>query len=253
MPEEAIARISYPDSKAFQGMVEALSKIIDEVSMKLGSEGARIRALDPAKIALIDIRLPPSAFLEYSVEEEASIGFNVSSLLKLLKRGKRGDRLEIEARGDRVTITITGDVVRRYTILNLDVVEPEIPEARFSFNVSATLLADLVKNAIRDAEAVGDTVEFEAPNDSELYIKGVGPEGSGAVTKLTAETGQLIEYSVSEHSRARYSIDYLKHVLSLTKVADLATVEFSTDAPLRLGFSLPGEGRVEYLLAPKLE
>jgi len=230
--DEAIARISYPDSKAFQSMIEALAKIIDEVSMRLTAEGMRIRALDPAKIALIDIRLPPSAFL---------------------KRGKRGDRLEIEAKGDRVTITMVGDVVRRYSILNLDVLEPEIPEARFSFNASATLMADLVKNAIRDAEAVGDTVEFDAPDTTVFYIRGVGPEGSGAETRLTAETDQLIEYNVSEASKARYSIDYLKHVLSLTKVADLVTVEFSTDAPLRLGFSLPGEGRVEYLLAPKLE
>ncbi|RUM47707.1 MAG: DNA polymerase sliding clamp, partial [Hyperthermus sp.] len=49
-----------------------------------------------------------------------------------------------------------------------------------------------------------------------------------------------------------YSIEYLKHILSLTKVADTITIEYSNDMPLRLRFQLPAGGTIEYLLAPKI-
>ncbi len=254
LAETQAARLSYPDAKAFQNIVEALSKIIDEVAMRITPEGVRIRAMDPAKIALIDIWLPASSWLEYSVEEEAVAGFNVSGLLKLLKRGRRGDRLDLEIDAEKIRISMVGDIVKRYRVNNLEVLEPEIPaELPFSFKVSATMLADLVKEAVRDAETVGDTLELDAPDASMLVIRGIGPEGGGVEARLSPEAGQLIEYRVDEPSKARYSIDYLKYVLSLTKVADMVTLEFSTDSPLRLRFTMPSEGRVDYLLAPKME
>ncbi len=255
MPAETMAaKISYPDAKAFQNIVEALSKIIDEVSLKLTPEGARIRAMDPAKIALIDIWLPSSAFLEYSVEEEVTAGFNVAGLLKLLRRGRRGDRLDLEVTPEKITVRMVGDVVKKYVFNNLEVLEPEIPgELPFTFKVSATILADLFKEAVKDAETVGETMELEAPDENTLYIRGVGAEGGGVEARLTVEAGQIIEYRVEEPCKSRYSIDYLKYVLSLTKVADTAILEFSSNSPLRLRFTMPSEGRVDYLLAPKIE
>lgn len=244
-------RISYPDVKSFQSILEALSKLIDEVALVVSPEGVRAKALDAAQVALIDINFPPEAFLEFDVEEEVRIGFNVSTLLKLLKRGKKGDRLEITVEGDKVVYTVAGVAVRRYKLLNLDVAVPEIPEARLDFNVVASLIVDPLKNAIRDAETVGDTIEFEASSDEALVIRGKGV--ALTETKISRESGALTELIVKEPSKSAYSIDYLKHVIALTRVADVVKLEFSSQMPLKLEFRLPGEARVAYLLAPKME
>ncbi len=245
-----LARLSYPDAKSFYNILDALSKIVDEVSMHITRDGVKAVALDPARIALIQIEMSPETFLEYEInEDDVKLGFNVANIAKIVKRGKKGDKVDIEVEADRVTWSIVGATIKRYRVLNLDVPEPEIPEAQFEFNVHAAVIVDPVKNALKDAEAVGDTVELEAPDETQLIIRGVGAATSE--TRIRSDTPAVVEFEVKEPSKSAYSLDYLKHVLSLTKVADTVVIEFSSNMPLRLQFRLPAGGTVTYLLAPK--
>lgn len=245
----AKARVSYPDVKSFHNILDALSKIVDEVSMDVTPEGVKAVAIDPAHVAMITIDLPPESFVEYDVAEEAKLGFNVANVSKIVGRGKKGDKLEIEVEEDKVTWTILGAVVKRYKMVNLDVPVPEVPQASLEFKNKVAVISDTFKNALRDAEAVGDTVEFEAVDESTLMIRGVG--AAVAEAKITSDSPAVAEFSIGEPGKAAYSIDYLKYVLSLTRVADTIIIEFSPDMPLRLQFKLPAGGTVTYLLAPK--
>lgn len=247
----ARARLSYPDAKSFYNMLDSISKIVDEVTMIITNEGVRAVALDPAHVALITIELPPESFIEYEVEdEEVRLGFNVANTAKLIKRGKKGDKLDIEVDDERVTWSIVGATIKRYRVLNLDVPVPEIPEAQLEFKIRIAMIVDPFKNALKDAEAVGDTVELEALDESTFVIRGVG--AATAEAKIRSDSPAVVEFSVDEPGKSAYSIDYLKHVVSLTKVADTISIEFSQDMPLRLQFQLPAGGKVTYLLAPKV-
>ena len=105
----ARARLSYPDAKSFYNMLDAISKIVDEVTMIITNDGVKAIALDPAHVALITIELPPESFIEYEVEgDEVKLGFNVANTTKLIKRGKKGDKLDIEVDDERVTWSIVG-------------------------------------------------------------------------------------------------------------------------------------------------
>jgi proliferating cell nuclear antigen len=244
------ARLSYPDAKSFYNILESLSKIVDEVAMIIKPEGVKAIALDPAHVALITIELLPESFIEYEVEgDEVKLGFNVTNTAKIIKRGKKGDKLDIEVTDEDVRWSIVGTTIKRFKVLNLDVPLPEIPEAGFEFTVKLSMIVDPFKNALKDAEAVGDTVELEAKDETLFIIRGIGATVSE--TKIRSDTPAVVEYEVKEPSKSAYSIDYLKHILSLTKVADMITIEFSSDMPLRLQFQLPAGGKVEYLLAPK--
>lgn len=246
----ATARLSYPDAKSFYTILDSLSKIVDEVSMIIRKDGVEAIALDPAHVALIKIELPPESFIEYELEgEEARLGFNVANTVKILKRGKKGDKLDIEVTDDRVRWSIVGATIKRYTVLNLDVPVPEIPETSLEFKIRVAMIVDPFKNALKDAEAVGDTVELEAVDENTLIIRGVG--AAIAETKISRDSPAVVEFDVQEPGKSAYSIEYLKHVVGLTKVADTIVVEFSQDMPLRLEFQLPAGGKVTYLLAPK--
>ncbi len=239
----------YPEAKYFKSIVDSLAKLVDEVAIRVNEDGFHLKALDPARIALIEIYLPATSFLTYEVEGEETIGLSMANLGKLLTRIKKGDQFEISSSEDYVTVTIHALIKRTYRFRNLEIPVPEIPEASLEFDVEAQVLADTVKHAIKDAEAVGDTVEFEAKDDTALYIRGRG--GAFAEMKITRDMPALIDLVVNKPSRSAYSIEYLKHVLALTKIAEATTIKFSTDAPIYLEFLLVGEGRVRYLLAPK--
>ncbi|OYT40199.1 MAG: DNA polymerase sliding clamp [Desulfurococcales archaeon ex4484_58] len=242
-----MARIVYPEAKYIKEIVDVLGKLVDEVAFQLTPDALVVKAIDPAKVALIDIYIPQTAFLEYDVSEEETAGLSASSLSKLLKKVKKGDRFVMNTTEDRVEIIIESVSKRIYRFRNLEIPLPEIPEAQLEFNVEAQLLIDVIKQAIKDAEAVGDYLEIEAPNNETLYLRGKG--ATVAETKLVSGMPALLSLEVKEPSKSTYQLEYLKYVAGLTKIAELANLRFSSDAPLELEFSL-GEGRVKYLLAP---
>lgn len=247
-----VATIVFPEATQFKSIVEALYKLVDECLVRFDSEGMKLRALDPAHVSLISVYIPSTAFEEYDVDGEARFGFITSNLLKLLKRASKGSRLVLNVGEDKVDLEFRGVVKKTYTFTNLDVAEVDIPESRLQFNVEAIVLSDPIRNAVRDAEVLGDTLEFKAENEEELVLRS-GEGESSFEARISRESGALISLRVDEPSKSKYSIEHLKSVLALTRVADTVEVNFSTNMPLNLKFPLPGEGRVEFLLAPKIE
>lgn len=246
------AHIAYPDAKAFRTVMEALAKIVDEVAMHISQEELRIKAIDPAHIALIEIHLPSTSFIEYELETDAGEvvgGISIANMFKVIKRARKGEKLDIDITDENIVLTITSTAIKKYTFKNIEVSEPEIPEAVMEFKVRALIIADALKNALKDAEAVGDTLEIEVPSGEELIFRG---KGAGFTeTKITSGSPALLELEVKEASKSAYSVEYLKHVAALMKIADTIQLEYSSQMPIRLQFNLPGEGKVVYLLAPK--
>jgi len=242
-----MAKLVYPEAKYFKEIIDALGKLVDEVAFQLKPEGLKVVAMDPAKVSLIRIDIPATAFLEYDVEAEQVAGLSTASLSKMLKRIKKGDKFVLRVEEDRVDVVIESIGRRVYRFRNLEVPIPEIPEAQLEFNVQAQLLVDALKQALKDAETVGEVLEVEAPNSETLYLRGIG--AAVAETKLVVGMPALLSLEVKEPSKARYQVEYLKHIVGITKIAELATLRFSTEAPLELEFRF-GEARVNYLLAP---
>ncbi|ADI32183.1 DNA polymerase sliding clamp [Staphylothermus hellenicus] len=242
-----MARIVYPEAKYIREMITALGKLVDEVAFKITPEALIVKAIDPARVALIDIYLPQTAFLEYDVSEEVVAGLSSANLSKLLKKVKKGDKFVMDVTEEQITITIESTIRRIYRFRNLEVPVPEIPEAKLEFNVEAQVLVDVVKHAIKDAETVGDLLEIEASDQETLYLRGRGV--SMTETKLVVGMPALLNLEVKEPGKSAYQLEYLKHIVNLTKIAELAILRFSSNMPLELEFSL-SEGRVKYLLAP---
>ncbi|ALU11929.1 DNA polymerase [Ignicoccus islandicus DSM 13165] len=246
-------RIVYPETKVFQSMVEALGKIVNEVALIADEEGIVMKALDPAQVALIQVKINKDVFLEYEVEGRESIGFNIANVLKFMKRAKKGYQLELgtEEGGSKFRIMLRGTLIKKYTILNLDVPEPEVPDlSSLNYSVKGSILASVLGNAIKDIEAISDTVYFEAPDTDTLLIKS-GEGEAASVTKLTRASTALIELEVNEPAKGAYDVSFLKNVVSLTKVSDTIDFMFGNDTPLYLKFSIIAGGEVEYLLAPQ--
>lgn len=240
------------EAKVFKELVDGVSKIIDEGLFLISESGVRLRGMDPARVALVDIEIPSSSFFDYYVAEDVDrveMGVNMEVLRGIVARAKKGDQLEVKVAEDRILFVVESSVLRRYILPNLEVVV-EVPEdINLDFDVEAVLIADVVSKTLKDVELVGDIVEFEAGEDY-LIIRSVGGERRRVETRLTRESPALLDLNVKEPSSSRYDVGYLKKMLNIAKIAESVEVSFSSEKPLMMVFKSPDGGRITYLLAP---
>lgn len=241
-------KISFPDASVFKGMFDTISKLIDEVKIVFEPDFMQIRAMDTASVAMVDVRFPKEAFTEYQVEEATSVGVNLSTLVKALKKAKRGDKFELETDDEQVVIRLIGTAKKEFRFRNMEVPVSEIPEAKLEFDVKLTLLTEPLKQALKDAQLISESVTLYFDGEERLVISATG-ETKYEMT-LTKASGSVVEAEAKKEAKSTYNIEYLINILSLTKLTDSVKVEFSSNMPIKIGFDLTGGGTLVYLLAP---
>jgi len=245
---EYLLKASHPSAKTFITMLGTLGGIVDEIGVTFTAEGVGIKALDPARIALINILIPSSAFMEYVTERELTIGINLSSILKILPSPKKSDRLTLLANEEFYELIIEGAVTRRYKFRCIEVASTEVPELSLEFKVRGVVLASAFKSVIKDLEG-GEGIEFYAESSDNLILKSVG---LGAQAKLSRASGSVIDLEVIEPSKATYDTEYLSKILDLVGIAETLELKYGSDIPISINFKLVDGSSVNYLLAPKV-
>ncbi|MEM1744947.1 MAG: proliferating cell nuclear antigen (pcna) [Candidatus Nezhaarchaeales archaeon] len=243
----------FRDARLWYRIVDALASLIDEGTIKASEEGVRLRAMDPSKIAMIDFEMPRDAFDEYQCDGEVMLGLNFDEVKKVVKRGSAKEKVQLEVPpgSARLKITFKGKATRSFSIPLIDVEYEELPTPSISFNVKATVMADIFEDALKDVELVSDYARLEGRSNA-IVVKGQSDRGE-VETTLTTETGALLELEVKEEAIASYSLEYLMDMLKANKAAEVVTLEFSSGMPLSLTFPIPGGGTIRYYLAPRLE
>jgi proliferating cell nuclear antigen len=98
---------------------------------------------------------------------------------------------------------------------------------------------------------VSDFVKVNA-EDGVLKISASGDRGEVEVP-ITKESGEVLSMEMKEPAHALYSLTYLSKMMVASSMAEMATVMFSTDMPMRLDFNLASGGKIVYYLAPRME
>jgi len=249
---EPAAKVTFMDAKTFREMMEALGKIVDEARFVVTREGVRVVAMDPGRVALIEINVPAEALAELELAEgrdQVEMGVNMERLKNMVKRGKKGDHVTFLITDERILVSIQSKPPKRYLIPNIEVVTEVPEEISLEFDVEATVMSDVIKKAVKDASIVADVMEFEAGEDY-LVMRGKAEGRRGVEVRLTRDSAALWALEVKNPAASAYDLAYLNNVLSLTKVAEAVDVKFSSDRPLELVFKSVEGSRVRFLLAP---
>jgi proliferating cell nuclear antigen len=93
------------DPSSFSRAIEVLSELVTEVRIKVNEFGMSIAAIDPANVAMIMLKLPRSAFSKFETENE-TLGINLDSLKRILKRCGSGTPLILERKENFLNIQI---------------------------------------------------------------------------------------------------------------------------------------------------
>lgn len=241
----------FSEGKIWKDVIESISVLVDEGVFIAGPNGIRLRAMDPSRVAMVDLELPPSAFESYQCDNEVPIGVDFDDIKSIVRRAKSDEKMELEIAEARLRIKLIGKSTRTFSMPLLDLGKEELSVPRIAFSVSTRLLASALEDAIKDAEVVSDFIKIIAENDL-LKIVASGDRGEVEV-EITKDSGELLSMELKEPSHALYSLNYLKKMMVASDLSDVCTLMFSTDMPLRLDFNMAMGGKVTYYLAPRME
>jgi proliferating cell nuclear antigen len=242
----------FPDAREWKYIIESLATIVDEANFVASIDGLKLRALDPGRIAMVDLYMPSNLFEEYSVEQETKIGVVLDDINDVLKRAKSDDKITFEVSPGRLIITLSGRAERKFKFPLIDISGQELPSPKLNFTVAAKMLSDTFRDALKDAELVSETVKLKAEEES-LWLIAKSDKGE-VESRFSIETGSLVEIDVKEGAEASYGIEFLDKIISKAyRISDILGLRFATNMPLELTFDIAGGGTLRYLLAPRME
>jgi proliferating cell nuclear antigen len=247
-------KLKVSDAKLLRDMATAISILVDEATFKIEPDGMKLRAMDPSRVAMIDFEWPKSIFQEYEATEPSKMCLNISELLKLLKRAGKDESVELslDDKTGKLLVTIMGKYARKFTMSMLEPSEEEVPTPKISFNVKAKTTTQGLSQAIEDAQLVSDHVKIEAEPDK-MTLSASG-DIMGATITLQKGSDALLDLEVKENAKATFSLSYLSEIIkAAAATSEIATLEFSTDMPVRIDFQQTKEGKLTFFLAPRIE
>ncbi len=229
--------------------VESIITLVPESRFRISENGLTSRAVDPANVAMVSLELKKDAFDSFSATDSEA-GVDVSKLYEILKMAKKGDTVELLMDEDQGKLEIRFSGLKySYNLIDPSAIrkEPKVPNLDLPARI--TMKSEDFKKAIMAGEKISDHVVLRTDEDN-FYIEAEGDTDNIVFSLSRAE---LIDFT-STTARSMFSIDYLKEFVKPISRSEVVTIHLGTDYPAKFEFEISGgKGRVEYLLAPRIE
>ena len=70
-------KLTLNDPRYLKDSILIISELVNEVNLKIYKDRIELVAMDPANVSMVIFKLLSSAFSEYNVKEEKTIGINL--------------------------------------------------------------------------------------------------------------------------------------------------------------------------------
>ena len=244
-------KLTLAEPRFLKDSVGVISDLVTDVRMKIDKDQIQIIAMDPANVAMIVFRLLSSAFVEYNLDHELNIAVNLDQFRQILKRAKPSDTivLELDEEKNRLKISLTGETNRHFNLALIDLEDREqkIPDLKFPVKVDMPTF--IFNEAIEDMDIISDSVGLLA-EEGKFIVEASGNTSEGRIEINNDETVSVI---VSEKTKAKYSLEYMKKIIKGSKLADKVSVEFGQDYPLKVEYRVTDKLLLSTILAPRVE
>ena len=125
------------------------------------------------------------------------------------------------------------------------------PIDQLEFKAEVSLKSEILKSGIEDAEIVSDSVVFEAtPEVFNLKAEG---DITSAKLILDKKNEVLKGLKTEETVKSRYPIDYLKKMAKASKIADVVSLKWSSDYPMKMQFTTQDKASLGFVIAPRVQ
>lgn len=230
--------------------ISAVSNLLNEGVFKLSKNGIELSAMDPANVAMVELKLLSSAFRSFEVEKDFEISVNITDLTSVLRRAKATDSIAVELKDNVLNLEFSGDLRRSFDIPLLDL-KQESKTPNLEFPAEVEMKSAVIEESISDAEIVSDVIVLEADPDS-FVIRAEG-EGRKARLELEKDSASIINLKAKDHVKSTFPIDYLRKMAKAAKLSETAVLQIGNDYPMRLDFKVLNKLQLGFVLAPRIE
>lgn len=237
-------RLKLDDPMLFTKAIDLISELVLEVKIRVNEFGLSIVAIDPSNVSMAALKVPRSSFSEFEADNE-TLGVNLDSLTKILKRCTKTGSLILEKNNNNLEIKID-DKIKRAFSLNLIEIEggdKEFP-THLEFATSVTMDSQELIDSIDDCAVVSDACSFRT-EEGKFIIE----------AKETNSAKSEFKENISitgENSKSRYSLEYLQKFMKAGKSFKDTELHFAEDHPIKIDFKSDVVS-VSFLLAPRIE
>ncbi len=230
--------------QVFSRVIDIISELVLEVRIKVNDFGMSLVAMDPANVAMVEFKLPRSAFSQFEAGQEI-LGVNLDNLKRVLKRAGAGSSLILEKRDNMLNVQIQDRIKRNFTmgLIDIDAEEKKMPDLEYVARVEMNSI-DLI-NAIEDCSVVSDACSFKI-NEGKFIVESKGL--NSAMAEFSGDEARID----AENCKSRYSLEYLQKFIKSAKIIDKTILKFSNDHPLRMEFRTDFI-ELNFILAPRVE
>jgi proliferating cell nuclear antigen len=235
------------EPKILADVIALLSELVLEVKIKVNKQGLEIVAIDPANVALVELKIPSSAFSKFEVDKNEELGINLEDFKQILRRAPLTSALILEKEDNSLKVEIEEKTKRKFSLalINIDSEEKKVPELSFLSKIE--LDSNTFSEIINDAAIVADSCSFTALPD--LFVV----EAKGTLHRSRTElSGDEAKIATESQQKAKYSLDYLLKFVKASKFSEKVVINFSQDYPTRIEFKNPSL-QLNFILAPRVE
>lgn len=247
-------QITTTNPQFLKNTLTTINTLIEEATFNITPETIQLRAMDPSRVAMINLEIPKTSFDQYVCNEPTKLCINITELQKLLKGAGKNETitLKLDPKTARLQITITGNYTRSFDMPTLEAAQEEVPTPKVTFTATAKLTTQGLNQAISDAQLVSDHVKIQA--DNEKIILNAKGDLMGANIELQKGSDTLLDLQTTQPAKAIYSLSYLTDIIkAASAISEIATLQFANDMPVRIDFQQQQEAKLTFYLAPRIE
>jgi len=242
------------DAQQVKNLFKVIEVLVDEAPFKLTPKGLTLRAMDPSRVAMIDLVIPRESCEEHLCTEEIKFCFSIDRYLaKTLKNVTKTDAIRLDIQTglvEKLNTRLFGKLTRQFSMPLLEGSDEEALKPKIDFMYSARLVLENVNTLFKDDLA--DHIQIIGTQDSLTF------EQTGDIENLTVKLQKsdesILSIEAKEDAKATYNITYLREILqALSSLTDIIEVSYSTDMPIRISAELEHLGTVNFYVAPRIE
>jgi len=245
-------KLALAEPKYFKDSISIISDLVSEAKFKATKDGLELVAMDPANVAMVVFKLLSSSFTEYQITGTEVVSINLNNLKQILRRAKSDDMLSLETTEDnKLKIQLKSNTTRSFSIPTLDFEDKEqrVPDLVFPIAVHTT--SEVLQEAIEDVSVVAESVTFLGEKNK-LSVKAEG-DLSKAFIEIKGDNTTSIKCGGDEKIKAKYSLEYLRKMISGGKLTDNVSIYFNTDYPMKIEYKVTDRLLLSFILAPRVD
>lgn len=239
------------DAEIFRESVDAIAALVTECRLHTAEDQIWTRSVDTANVAMVSLELQSTAFNSF-LATTGELGLDIAKMKNIIGMMGKGDALTLNLLDEERKLELSfGGYRYSISLLDVNTIRKDPNPPGIDLPGKAVISGDALNNAIKAAAVISDKIALGIDPDAMTFY--MEAEKDTDHIKLALGEDELVALNPVQ-ARSLFSIDYLKDMGRVMARADEVEVYLGIDHPVRFVFDIAdGNGRVEYLLAPRIE